>query len=206
MPTSTRSRSRTTRTARALRPAPARVRVGQVTWLAAVAAISAAGCLDGLEPPFGSEIAELTCSSDPDARYLSAAGSFATYGVTLADGDPPAAVPMFYEDEGELGFGVIGSSQEGEYQFFILNAPAIREGSMEVVRDSLADPDGVRLVLELERGALGSVALDSLMGEITFDVVDEEQLAGHFEATFGTPTDQFIGCFNVDVLETATEP
>lgn len=209
MPTSTRPRSRT-RTASAGQPGP---RAGECRdvgtgWCALVAlltAVTATGCLDGLEPPFGSDGARLACSSDLDARYLSAAGSFATYGVTLADSDPPAAIPMFYEDESEPGFGVIGSSQEGEYQFYILNAPAIREGSMEVVRNSIEKPDGVRLVLELERGSLGSVSLDSLMGEITFERADDEQLAGHFEASFGTPTDQFIGCFNVDVLETSAQ-
>jgi hypothetical protein len=173
--------------------------------LAAGLAVVTTGCLGGLEAPFGSEVGELACSGDQDVRYLSAAGSFADYGVVLADSDPPSAFPMLYEDALEPGFAVIGSSQEGEYQFYILNRAAVVEGSVPVVRSLIDDPDGIRLVLELDRGALGSVALDSLSGGITFDVVDDDQLAGHFEAAFGSQTDQFIGCFNVDVIESATD-
>ncbi len=70
------------------------------------------------------------------------------------------------------------------------------------MRSSIDDPAGVRLVIELERHSLGSVALDSLDGEITFEMVADDELSGHFEAAFGTLTDEFQGCFHVDVVST----
>jgi hypothetical protein len=167
-------------------------------------ALAATGCLGHLEAPFGSEVTELQCSDDRDVRYLSAAGAVADRGIALTDGNPPAAVQLIHDDANEPGFAVIGSSQEGDYQFYILNVPAITEGSMEVVRSSIDEPSGIRLIIELERRQLGSVELDSLAGEITFDVVADDELAGHFEAAFGAPTDQFEGCFHVDVIRTAT--
>ncbi len=168
--------------------------------LALALTLAASGCMDGLAAPFESESGELPCSDAPDARYLSAAGSLADLGIALIDGDPPSAVPLVHEENNEPGLAVVGSSAEGEYQFYILNRPVIAEGSNEVVRSSLDDPGGIRLIIELERRSLGSIALDSLAGQITFDVVDEGELAGHFEAAFGTTTDQFVGCFHVDVL------
>jgi hypothetical protein len=169
----------------------------------AVALIAAAtGCLDGLDPPFDAEATELECSGDPEERYLSAAGSLVSNGVALSDGDPPAAIQVVHDSEDEPGLAVIGSSQEGDYQFYILNFPAIVEGTTEVVRSSIEEPDGVRLVIELERRSLGSVALDSLEGEITFETVSDEELSGHFRAAFGTLTDKFQGCFHVDVVST----
>jgi len=186
MSTSARPRSRTRTASRAV---------------AAALALVATGCLDGLDAPVGSETGTLECSGARDVRYLSAAGSFADYGVALADGDPPAAIPMVHEDAGEPGLGVIGSSQEGDYKFYILNTAAIAEGSAAVVRNSIDEPSGIRLVLELERSGLGTVELDSLAGEITFELVAEEQLSGHFEAAFGTLADEFNGCFHVDLLQ-----
>jgi hypothetical protein len=167
-------------------------------------AVLASGCLDGLDAPFGSEAGELECSDDRDDRYLSAAGTVAERGIALVDVDPPAAIRVVYDEE--PGLGVIGSSQEGEYEFHILNSPAIAEGSIEVVRSSIDEPSGIRLILELERRSLGTVELDSLAGEITFELVAEDQLAGHFEAAFGTLTDQFEGCFHVDISRTAIAP
>jgi hypothetical protein len=162
--------------------------------------LAASGCMDGLAAPFESETGQLLCSDAPDARYLSAAGTLADLGIALVDGDPPSAVPLVHAENNEPGLAVIGSSAEGDYQFYILNRPVIAEGSSEVVRSSVDDPTGIRLVIELERGSLGSIALDSLAGQITFDVVTDDELAGHFEAAFGTTTDQFAGCFHVDIL------
>jgi hypothetical protein len=170
--------------------------------LAALLIAAATGCLDGLDPPFDAEATELECSGDPEERYLSAAGSLVSNGVALSDGDPPAAIQVVHDSEDEPGLAVIGSSQEGDYQFYILNFPAIVEGTTEVVRSSIEEPDGVRLVIELERRSLGSVALDSLEGEITFETVSDEELSGHFRAAFGTLTDKFQGCFHVDVVST----
>lgn len=170
--------------------------------LAIALTVVATGCLDGLDPPLDAEAGELECSSDGDGRYLSAAGSLARNGVALSDGDPPAAIQVVHDDGDEPGLAVIGSSQEGEYQFYILNRAVIAQGSTEVVRSSIDEPDGIRLVIELERPSLGTVALDSLAGEITFDMVADDELSGHFEASFGTLTDEFQGCFHVDVLST----
>lgn len=169
------------------------------TVLALGCALSASGCMDGLPAPFASEDGQLLCSEAAEARYLSAAGSVAGLGIALIDGDPPSAVPLVHQENNEPGLGVVGSSAEGDYQFYILNDPAIAEGSNEVVRSSVDHPTGIRLVIELERRSLGSLALDSLAGEITFDVVRDDELAGHFEAAFGSTTDQFVGCFHVDV-------
>lgn len=168
--------------------------------LALAVTLAASGCMDGLAAPFESETGQLLCSDAPDARYLSAAGSLADLGIALIDGDPPSAVPLVHAENREPGLGVVGSSAEGDYEFYILNGPAIAEGSAEVVRSSIDQPTGIRLVIELERRSLGSLALDSLAGEITFDVVSDDELSGHFEAAFGTTSDHFVGCFHVDVL------
>lgn len=158
--------------------------------------------MDGLDPPLGAEDAELACRDNREVRYFSAAGSVATVGIALTDGTPPAAVPTVHEDADEPGLVLIGSSEQGDYQFYILNGPAIAEGSHEIVRDSIEEPGGIRLILELERRGLGTVELDSLAGEITFETVGDDELSGHFSAAFGTQTDQFEGCFHVDVVST----
>jgi hypothetical protein len=174
--------------------------------LAVVLTVAAAGCLDGLDPPFDAEAADLQCSSDGDGRYFSAAGSIADSGIALSDGHPPAAIQVIHDDGDEHGLAVIGSSVEGDYQFYILNLAAISRGSADVVRSSITEPAGIRLVLELERRSLGQVALDSLAGEITFEKVADDELSGHFEAAFGTLTDEFSGCFHVDVVSADVGP
>lgn len=182
-----------------------RMKNASVALTVALSAV-ATGCLDGLDPPFDADATELECSRDPDERYLSAAGSLTRNGVALSDGDPPAAIQVVHDSEDEPGLAVIGSSEEGDYQFYILNFSAIAEGTTEVVRSSIEEPAGVRLVIELERRSLGSVALDSLEGEITFDTVADDELSGHFRAAFGTLTDRFQGCFHVDVVSTDVAP
>ncbi len=37
-------------------------------------------------------------------------------------------------------------------------------------------------------------------------MVGDDELCGHFEAAFGTQTDQFSGCFHVDVVSADAEP
>jgi hypothetical protein len=155
--------------------------------------------MGGLEPPLGSIGAELDCSDDRAERYMMAAGTTSDYGVVLFDTDPPAAVEVAFEEAGEPGFALFGSTQEGDYRFFIVNQSAIAEGDAPVVRDSLTEPNGIRLVLELERPSLGSVELDSLGGEIEFTRAGDGELAGGFEAALGSATDEFQGCFHVDL-------
>lgn len=166
---------------------------------ALVVTMTASGCLEGLDAPFGSTGSELECSSDPAARYLSAAGTAANRGIVVIDTDPPPAVSVLHEDDYEPGLAVMGAAQEADYRFFILNSPAIQEGSMEVVRSSIDQPSGIRLVLDLNRRGLGEMQLESLTGEITFSHVGETELAGTFQAALGTLADEFAGCFHVDV-------
>jgi hypothetical protein len=167
---------------------------------ALVVTVTSSGCLGGLDAPFSANRGEFECSADRADRYLSAAGTAADHGIVVLDTDPPPAISLVHDDANEPGLAVIGSAQEGDYRFYILNSPAIQEGSAEVVRSSIDQPSGIRLILELDRRALGSVQLDSLAGEITFSQVGESELAGSFEAALGTLADEFEGCFHVDVL------
>ena len=158
------------------------------------------GCVAPLDTPMEVD-GDPECSMEQDNRYFIMVGSLDNFSTVVTDSAPPPARHIGAEITWQA------ETAQSSYVASLVNVPTASVGMHPIIREGAsAEPgDGVSLIVTLQRPGLGRTDLSFVSGTITFDIAEEDEILAFFDASLGTPADEFRGCFHIDIVQIANE-